>query len=85
MTEQYIRDVAEMFGLKVDKRITTGTEREGFATFELSGEPEKVLAAWPDLSGKDGRGPAFCYVRRSDADGKNYIGIESVWFSEGKP
>ncbi len=78
MTEDRIREVAERYGLAVHKRITTGSATEHFATFELSGAPEQIDAAWevlkPAMRHRD-----FDYTRHSDADGSRYIGLESVW------
>lgn len=86
MTELFIRDVAGQLGLTVLKRVTTGDERSGFATFELSGPADKLHAAWQDLS-RHSRGPAFDRVTRvSNPEhpdhGKLYIALESVYFDD---
>jgi hypothetical protein len=77
MTEQFIRDVAERFGLEVLKRITTGNDKSHFATFELTGL--RVRDAWPVIKDASERGIAFDYIRTSDAEDTLYIGCESVW------
>jgi len=41
MSESEIRTTAQAHGLEVLKRITTGSEKRHFATFELSGDPAK--------------------------------------------
>lgn len=82
MTEQLCRDVAEAFGLKVLKRITTGNPSRHFATFELSGPLEPVRRAWERvyaLASADEIRGRFVYMRSSDIDWQPYIGIESVW------
>jgi hypothetical protein len=83
MTETEIRAAAEVHGLTVEKRITTGTTTSGFATFELAGDPEAVRQCWaavrPEFDGDAIRG-GFAYMRISDADGRPYIGLESVYF-----
>ncbi len=79
MTESWIREFAERNGLEVHKRITTGSERAHFATFELTGP---VQAAWSELYDKASPEQVkggFVYLRSSDVDFKTYIGIESVW------
>ncbi len=83
LTEQRIREVADKFGLTVLKRVTTGNERAGFATFELSGS--RVFDAWRVIhnaaSGDQLKG-GFVYLRSSDADFTPYIGIESIYFDQ---
>lgn len=54
MTEKFVREVAERFGLEVLKRITTGSAYHHFATFELSGPAERVRDAWPVIAAKSG-------------------------------
>jgi hypothetical protein len=84
MTEQFIRETAERFGLEVLKRITTGTDQAGFATFELSGPEASICAAWAALK-PHGKGPDFDGIRHvSNPDhpdlGKPYIECGSVYF-----
>lgn len=80
MTEQFIRSIAERYGLDVLKRITTGSSTRHFATFELSGI--RVRDAWPaihDAASNDQLKGGFVYMRASDIDFRPYVGIESVW------
>lgn len=84
MSEQHIRAMAERFGLTVQKRITTGSEKSGFATFELSGVDHNIRAAWESLK-NERRSAAFDRLEVvSNPDhpdhGKPYIRLESVWF-----
>jgi hypothetical protein len=88
MSEQFIRAIAERYGLTVQKRITTGSELKGFATFELSGTDHNIRAAWEPLKA-EGRGPAFdalTHVSNPDHPdhGKPYIRLESVWFEKAQ-
>lgn len=89
MTETFLRALAERFGLEVLKRITTGSERAHFATFELSGPAERVVAAWES---------AKHAARHKDFDrlthvtnpghpdhGKPYILADSVWCEVAPP
>jgi hypothetical protein len=83
MTEPEIRAAAEAHGLTVEKRITTGTTASGFATFELTGDPEAVRKCWAAVGstfGAEDKRGGFAYMRASDADGRAYIGLESVYF-----
>lgn len=83
LTEPQIRQAAEAHGLTVEKRITTGTDAAGFATFELSGEAEAVRQCWQAIAPEydlDAIRGGFAYLRASDVDWKPYIGLESVYF-----
>lgn len=83
LTEPQIRAAAEAHGLAVMKRITTGTERGGFAAFELTGDREAVRRCWEAIRpeyDRDAIRGGFAYLRASDIDGAPYIGLESVYF-----
>ena len=82
MTEKIIGTSALFHGLAVMKRITTGNDKAHFATFELTGAPDQVQAAWTELS-KHAR-KDFDSLRRvnnhSHPDyGALYIECDSVW------
>lgn len=82
MTEQFVRDLAERYGLTVLKRITTGTPLTHFATFELSGPEDRIRAAWPPVYDAADRGMArVLHVENPGHKdyAKPYIEIESVW------
>ena len=87
MTEQQIYRAALRQGLKVDKRITTGSSATAshFATFELSGPHSRVEAAWIAIHQGDSPPPrGMAHLRRVDVEdhpdvGQLYIAIESVW------
>ena len=84
MNELFLRGVALNRGLGVTRRVTTGDERAGFATFELFGDRNGVLQAWEDIKPvaagagmlKDG----FASLKASDVDGSLYVECQSVWF-----
>ena len=84
MTETSIRKLAVSHDLAVYKRITTGNSKRHFATFELSGSPSNVSAAWEtirdveDYNRLKGALP-MTTMSRSDADGTPYIELDSVW------
>lgn len=80
MTEQQIRELAERYGLTVFKRITTGNDKQHFATFELTGP--RVRDAWPAYQAAACKGMA----RLTNVDsqehpdyGKPFIDLQSVW------
>lgn len=76
MTEQIIRDLAKRFGLEVHKRITTGTTKKHFATFELTGE--RCPEAWKEIGGTAFR--RFGRPTNPDyPDQRPYIELESIW------
>jgi hypothetical protein len=88
MTEHFLRDLAARHGLEVLKRVTTGTERAGFATFELSGPADAVRAAWAELAPR-GRGAAFDRLDHVSNpghpdQGAAFICCESVYFDQGR-
>lgn len=83
MTEKFIRDMAERFGLTVLKRITTGNEKAHFATFELTGTSGRLHDAWESMKYK-GRGRDFDRLTWSDNREhpdyvRSYIECSSVW------
>ena len=89
MTEHFIRAVAQRYGLTVLRRITTGTPTRGFATFELTGPAEKVVAAWPTISerGRDEkRSRDFDRMTMTDDHhpeaGQPFIECSSVWIDD---
>lgn len=89
MTERMIREFAAEHRLTVLKRVTTGNERQGFATFELSGEPPAVLAAWKAFPRDHIRSAAFDRLDRVTNPehpdrGQPFIRLESIWFSDGQ-
>ena len=82
ITEEFLRDVADRHGLQVDKRITTGTDRCHFATFDLSGPAEQVRAAWSEV--KPRACPDFASLthvsnKEHPRYGEPYIECQSVW------
>jgi hypothetical protein len=84
MNETLILKVAAAHGLTLTKRITTGTERSGFATFELAGTSDAVWSAWDDLK-EHGRGRSFdgidCVNNPDHPDhGKPFVRLDSVYF-----
>ena len=81
MTEQFIRAVAERFGLAVYKRVTTGSANRHFATFELTGL--RCKDAWPAIQ-EESRGPDFDRLTTTDVNdhphhGELFIELTSVW------
>ncbi len=83
MTEAFIRDMAERFGLTVTKRVQTGDATHHFADFELSGVPDRVRAAWEGMK-QGARHRDFdrlTYADNPDHDdyGKPFIACGSVW------
>jgi hypothetical protein len=87
MSEQFLRDLAERFGLDVLKRITTGPATGGhFATFELSGV--RVEDAWATVRAH-GRGKDFDKLTRATNPehaqfGLLFIECSSVWCESGQ-
>ena len=89
MTEKRIRDFAEVHGLGVYKRITTGSERAHFATFELFAETRedtpKALKAWEELRTIEdhnrlrGESPFTRYHAHCNETGLPFIELDSVW------
>lgn len=88
MTEEWIRQTAENFGLKVLKRVTTGTEKSGFATFEITGEEFQLFAAWECFKDRASEENwPWCRLTHVDVKdhpnyGRPFIQIESVWFEK---
>lgn len=79
MTEKFLLDLAERYGLNVLKRITTGEQAKHFATFELSGD--RCADAWSAIKDKAARGFAkFAAPSNPDfKDKRPYIEVQSVW------
>ncbi len=84
MTEAFLREIATRYGLEVLKRVTTGTEKAGFATFELSGHPERVRDAYPEVKAAGHRFTKLTKPTNPDHEGGQYIEVDSVYVDAGK-
>ena len=94
MTERQIRSFAQLHGLKIEKRITTGNDQRHFATFEVFPEEPppagpNVLEAWrkaqqqEDPNRLKGENPLTLFHARSDTNGLPWIEFDSVWCDDG--
>lgn len=80
MNETWIREFARRHGLSVDRRTTAGTDRRGFAAYELCGAGvEGAADEWRAAMAAAGLHADFYGLRRSDHDGRPYLFAESVW------
>lgn len=78
MIRERLMKIAEEHGLKLaTDRITTGTEKAGFHTFEFTGGD--LATACKVIRQEWGVSKDFCTCRISEADGLPYMEVSSFY------